>query len=96
MSDLVITAPFTEDQVRILNKFQHSGFFHPFTCGDEACPRNSAVDDGILVATEKGWECKCGNYTQDWAHSFMVDEYSIDTAEETLNNIKNGNYQGGN
>lgn len=25
-------------------------------------------NEGILVATEQGWVCPCGKYTQDWFH----------------------------
>lgn len=25
-------------------------------------------NEGVLIATEKGWICPCGKYTQDWFH----------------------------
>ena len=59
---------FTEDQVASLNAYQESGVFHEFTCGGEKCRR-------ALVATTEGWRCpdpEC-DYTQDWAHSWMMD-----------------------
>ena len=67
-----ITAPFTPEQVKGLNEFQHS-WMHPFTCGGEYCHRGEREDDGILIARETGWVCPCGKYTQDWAHAFMAD-----------------------
>jgi hypothetical protein len=26
----------------------------------------SDENEGVLIATEKGWMCPCGKYTQDW------------------------------
>ena len=72
-----IKTPFSSEQVKNLNKFQESGEFHPFTCDRsfEECEVNKVPrdfsKDGILIATEKGWVCPCGRYTQDWAHGFM-------------------------
>ena len=45
---------------------------HPYTCcsktsAGEICKR-SEHDDGVLIATENGWICPCGKYTQNWAH----------------------------
>lgn len=59
-------ATFTTDQVESLNAFQHSGQFHPFTCGNAACR-------AVLIATVAGWRCPKCVYTQNWAHSFMAD-----------------------
>lgn len=25
-------------------------------------------NEGVLIATEQGWVCPCGKYTQDWSH----------------------------
>lgn len=64
-----ITAKFTEDQVRRLNEYQTSGVMHPYTC-----PGNYKVCENQreLIATVDGWVCKCGKYTQNWAHDFTV------------------------
>jgi hypothetical protein len=45
-----IFAPFTPEQVAILNRFQTCGVVHPFTC---------AIDSGHppLVADVDGWHC---------------------------------------
>ncbi len=64
-----ITAPFTEEQVERLNKYQNERRFHPFTCCSYGCKRE---DEGILIATKDGWVCPCGKYKQDWAHDFMA------------------------
>ena len=60
-----IYAPFNEDQVDALNKFQSLGYIHPFTC-----PNNHG-GERILEARESGWVCPDCNYTQNWAHDFM-------------------------
>lgn len=66
-----VTAPWTDDQVANLNRFQQVGVFHPFTCGR----RDEHGDDpGVLLAERDGWHCPaagCG-YTQTWAHPFMA------------------------
>ncbi len=65
MSDIVY-APFTDEQVRRLNKWQKSGKIHPFTCGGSDNCRS------ILIPTNNGWICPNCDYKQDWCHSFMV------------------------
>lgn len=62
-------APWTEEQVVVLNRFQANGAFHPFTCPgkDSGCERRE------LTATKDGWVCHCGEYKQDWAHDFMLE-----------------------
>ena len=68
------TAPWTPDEVDSANRWQRLRMMHPFTCAN----RNTSVhpiedgDKGVLIATEKGWICKHCNYTQDWAHDFML------------------------
>lgn len=64
-----ITAPWTPEQVENLNGFQRSGWYHPFTCGNDTC---RTQDRSPLTATAGGWTHPCG-YTQDWAHQFMAD-----------------------
>lgn len=72
-------APFTKQEVEALNKHQKSGRFHPFTCGrsSEKCEANieprDYKKDGVLIATENGWICPCGDYTQNWAHKSMTE-----------------------
>lgn len=66
------TPVFNRERVNDLNVAQQKGTFHPYTCcstdnmGNE-CNR-SEHEDGILLATEEGWICPCGKYTQGWAH----------------------------
>ena len=60
----MLKAPFSDSEVNLLNKFQQSGCFHPFTC-ENGC--------GDLVATNEGWVCSSCDYTQNWAHEFMLD-----------------------
>ena len=72
-------APFTPQQVEALNKYQNCGIWHPFTCGN--C-RN------VLTATEKGWICSQCDYTQDWAHDFML---TCPKSWKDMKGEKNGN-----
>jgi len=59
-------APWTDEQVAKLNEFQSCDHAHPFTCpGEGGCPSRN------LIATNEGWVCACGDYTQDWAHEGM-------------------------
>jgi ribosomal protein S27AE len=67
-----IEAPFTEDQVKSLNGYQKSGYCHPFTCGNDKCPK-PRFEHSILVAKSDGWHCPRCAYTQTWAHKFMAD-----------------------
>lgn len=60
-----IDAPFTPEQVVALNNYQTDGRFHEFTCGVDS--RHPA-----LVATATGWVCPTCDYTQSWAHDFML------------------------
>ena len=81
-----IKAPFTKEQVEALNNFQKDGRFHPFTCGSpediaECLVAKNDVEilaiglnEGILIASEDGWICPCGQYKQDWAYKFMAEK----------------------
>lgn len=70
--------PWTAEQVEALNRFQQSGRFHPFTCGNRLSEshrqyaRDHGGDVGQLVATTDGWICPVCDYTQDWAHGAMM------------------------
>lgn len=68
-----VTAPFTAEQVTVLNQYQHSGFFHPFTCGRCRDTLGCEKDERLLVATLAGWVCPTCDNTQDWCHAFMAD-----------------------
>lgn len=77
-----IYAPWTDEEVEALNAFQRNGRSHPFTCGSgnrsdqahaTAADVNDLTDAGQLVATRSGWVCLGCDYTQNWAHGFMVE-----------------------
>ena len=80
-----IKAPFSPEQVKLLNEYQEMGIMHPFTCGGQPMEfededgkftensRDQCPNEGLLIATKQGWVCPCGKYTQDWAHDFMLD-----------------------
>lgn len=57
-------APWTAEQAANIERFQHDGTVHPFTCPN--CERR----DALLVA-ETGLSCPCG-YQQNWVHDFMA------------------------
>jgi hypothetical protein len=65
----MMTAPWSEEQVAALNKYQKDGRMHPFTCPGEfeQCKAHRE-----LIATTNGWVCQCGKYKQNWAHEWMV------------------------
>lgn len=71
----IIKAPWTQEVVGNLNRFQEAcrlGMFHPFTCASgNRTDKNHLDGEGILRATTEGWECPYCNYTQDWCHKFM-------------------------
>lgn len=67
----MIKAPFTPEQIDALNKYQNSGIFHPYTCGNEKCRQD-------LIATENGWICPCCEYTQNWAHDILPSKNEIE------------------
>lgn len=78
-------APFTSEQIESLNGFQHSGCWHPFTCGNSDCR-------GLLRAIEQGWICDFCGYTQDWAHDFMANgDWKKHPLAQIIGEIKDGN-----
>jgi hypothetical protein len=66
----VIKAPWTDEQVAALNRWQSRGDVHPFTCPGDG---PGCGDHRELTATANGWVCACGRYRQDWAHEMMVE-----------------------
>ena len=65
-----VRAPWTNEQVDALNRFQREGRMHPFTCGGE-----HTGGAPVLIASHDGWHCPHAycTYRQDWAHAFMAD-----------------------
>jgi hypothetical protein len=53
--------------IESLNKHQLNPRFHPYTCPEQYL---ECKDQRELVATQNGWICKCGKYTQNWRHEF--------------------------
>lgn len=64
-------APWTEEQVINLNDYQKAGVMHPFTCANRGKDGHSLFS--TLIANTDGWNCPECDYTQNWAHDFMVD-----------------------
>lgn len=57
----VVVAPWTNDQVVILESYQNNNKFHSYVC----------ENGHKLVPTNDGWICAlCPEYTQDWCCAF--------------------------
>lgn len=63
-----IKAPWTDEQVAALNRWQGYGFVHEFTCAAITHPEGA---NNVLVAERVGWFCPACDYTQGWAHDYM-------------------------
>lgn len=85
----MINSPFTDEQVQRLNEYQNQGVFHPFTCGNMSCRE-------ILAATNNGWVCPKCDYTQNWAHEFMLEKHAtiFDMISEKIENPLVDNLEG--
>ncbi len=62
-------APWTDEQVEALTRYQQGGWMHPYTCGR----RSEHEGEGVLIPTPAGWVCPTCEFTQDWAAAFMGD-----------------------
>lgn len=59
-------APFTQEEIDVLNEHQRNHEFHPYTCGGNRKDAKHLDGEGVLVATEDGWICPFCDYKQDW------------------------------
>jgi hypothetical protein len=73
-TEMTTYAPWTKEQVDVLNANQAKGHIHPFTCGRRSNNQHNWYDGdvGTLLATRSGWVCRDCDYTQDWAYNFML------------------------
>lgn len=65
-------APFTDEQVAELHRWQITPWVHPFTCGNFSLHEGYHVN---LVPHREGWFCpddRC-DFVQVWCYSFMAD-----------------------
>ena len=74
MSDI-----FNAKQVEKLHRYQfgpwtHNMCMHPFTCPNRGDGNHfdNGSDLGALIPTTRGWICQSCDYTQGWAHQFMM------------------------
>jgi hypothetical protein len=58
----MIEAPWTDEQVEALNRWQAAGHVHEYTC-----PNNHA-GSRVLVAKNDGWHCPSCVYKQTFAY----------------------------
>ncbi len=75
---MILSAPWTDGQVKNLNAWQERLDVHPYTCGS----RTEQGEAHILRATTNGWVCdecrKNGTgYSQAWCHDFSAKGPSI-------------------
>ena len=61
-----IYAPWDDETVEKLNRYQKAGAFHPYTC---MCPSSPK-----LTATREGWKCDRCDWFQEWAFAISLDE----------------------
>lgn len=71
----MIKAPWSDVLVKELNRYQQSGYFHPYTCGNDSRHRE-------LLATVGGWICLDCDYRQDWAHE--ISREVLDAIDEMM------------
>jgi hypothetical protein len=64
----MIEAPWTDDQVKGLNRWQQAGHVHEFTCP------NDHEGLRVLIAQKDGWHCPSCAYTQTWAWAEMLNK----------------------
>lgn len=55
-------APWTDEQVECLERWQDDGKNHPFTC----------VCGESLIPYKDGWLCDSCGHKQNWCHNFML------------------------
>ena len=79
-----LVAPFTDSEVKNLNDWQESGLVHPFTCPNRSDGRH---DYDILHAWPDGWRCNFCDYTQAWAHDFMLNGDGLKKMRDQIQKI---------
>jgi hypothetical protein len=77
-----ITAPWSDEQVENINRFQNAGAFHPFTCNCPHPERNYK-----LKATNEGLRCTDCGWDQRWVHVFMADGSAMANWEESMSRL---------
>ncbi len=87
-------APWTEEEVEHLLAWQKSDHMHPFTCPNRADGKHFKMtgdrDLGVLLPNTQGWICPDCDYTQDWAHTFMLDGSALATQENFVSVLLHG------
>ena len=86
MNKKTLTAPFTDEEIEKINKFQNNIKYHPYTCGSpdyiEDCLRRSkningefllGKSDGKLLVKKEGLVCPCGKYIEESIVFYDVD-----------------------
>ena len=84
---------YSKEQIQAFNEYQHSGVFHPYTCGSgNRTDKNHLDGEGLLELTESSLKCPYCDYTQNWVNSGIFDlDYSkspYPNIFSRLNNLK--------
>ena len=72
------TAPFTDDEVRILKLWQANDFLHEYTC----------CNHEPMEPTTEGLKCNTCGRLQNWVHDFSLKESAA-----TYNPFKNAKFK---
>jgi len=74
MTELV-WAPFTQDQVDALTRFQQGRWMHPFTCPNRSNYDHADIwgDRGTLVPQQQAMTCVNCGFFQLWVHAYMLE-----------------------
>ena len=69
-----IYAPFTVEQVEMLNDWQISFNVHPYTCPNrgESLHGENERDQGVLNVSQDGLKCQDCGYLQLWAFDYKI------------------------
>ena len=73
MTDEPAVAPWTDEEVRNLERWQTCAWVHPYTCGHCRDAHLHGSDEHRLVPTKDGWWCPTCDYRQDWCWGPMLD-----------------------
>lgn len=73
-----VKAPWSEEQIAELKKWQASKEVHPFTSAEHA----------VLLPSKEGWVAKEGGpVVEDWAWDFMLDGSFRERVEDNLKKV---------
>lgn len=81
-ADAYVSAPWSDEQVANINRFQNAGAFHPFTCN---CP-HPARNYRLKAFTDRLFCEHCG-FEQLWVFPDMANGSAMRSWEESMTRI---------